>query len=104
MCGWVPIDAVFGTFGLVSTSVALLPIREGVGDHRVFLLGIALETIFDDVFLWVIPIASRLLNCASDKIRSNDILLLNQLAIRHLIFKKLLQIDRDSNHISPAQV
>jgi hypothetical protein len=100
----VPIDAVFGTFGLMSTSVALLPVQEGVGDHRVFLIDIALETILGDVFLRVILIASQLLNCATDKIRSNYILLLNQLTNRHLIFKKLLRIDRDRDHISPAQV
>jgi hypothetical protein len=70
MRGWVPINAVFGTSGLVSTSVALLPIQEGVGDHRVFLLDIALETILAAFFSRVTPIASRLLNCASDKIRS----------------------------------
>ncbi len=104
MRGWVPIDAVFGTSSLVSTSVALSPIQEGVGDHRVFLLDIASETILGDVFPRVIPIASRLFNCTSDKIRSIYVLLHNQLANRHLIFKKLLQIDRGSNHISPAHV
>ncbi len=104
MHGWVPINAVFGTSSLVSTSVALLPIQEGVGNHRVFFLNIASETILGDVFPQVIPITSRLLNSGSNKIRSNYILLLNQLTNRHLIFKKLLRINRDSNHISQAQV
>ncbi len=56
------------------------------------------------VFLHVIPIASCLLNRTSDKIRNNYILVLNQLSNNHLIFKKLLCIDRDSDHIFPAQV
>jgi hypothetical protein len=36
--GTVPIDAVFGTAGLMVTSVTLLPSQAGVGDHRVFLI------------------------------------------------------------------
>jgi hypothetical protein len=70
----------------------------------VFLLDIALETILGDVFLRVIPIAGRLLNCVLDKIRTRYIAVLNQLSNRYRIFQKLLRIDRDSDHISPAQV
>jgi hypothetical protein len=70
----------------------------------VFLLNIALETILGDVFLWVIPIAGQLLNCALDKIRTRYSAVQNQLPNRHRIFQKLLRIDRDRNHISPAQV
>ncbi len=75
-----------------------------MGNLRVFLLDISLETILGDVFPRVIPIPSRLLNCVLDKIRKIYILVLNKLANRHLVFKKLLQIDKDSDHISPAQV
>ncbi len=69
-----------------------------------FRLDIALDNILGNLFLRVIPIASQLLNCASDKIKSNYILLLNQLVNRHLIFEKLLWIDKDSDHISLSQV
>jgi hypothetical protein len=104
MRGGTPIDAVYGTSGILCTAVALLPSQVGVGNHRVFLLVISLETILRDIFPHVILIASCLLNCASDKIRKNYILVLNQLANRHLVFKKLLRIDKDSDHITPAQV
>jgi hypothetical protein len=73
-------------------------------DHRVFVLDFASETILGNVFPWVIPLSRRLLNCASDKIRNNYIAVLNQLSNRHLMFKKMLRIDRASNHLSPAIV
>ncbi len=82
----------------------LLSSREGVGDHREFLLDIALESILSDVFPQVIPVSRHLLNCASDRIKQSCITLLNQLANRHHIFRKLLTIDWDSNHIPAYQV
>jgi hypothetical protein len=100
----MPINAVYSTSGLTSMAAALLPSRVGVGDHCVFLLDIALETILGDVFPQVIPIAGRLLNCTSDKIRMRYIAVLNQLSNRHRIFQKLLRIDGDSDRIFPAQV
>ena len=103
-CGTVPIDAVFGTAGLIVTSVALLPIRTGVGDHRVFLIDVPSDSILGDVFPRVIPAAGCLLNCESDKIKSNYIKVLTQLLNRHLIFKKLLVVDRESNKISSSRV
>jgi hypothetical protein len=102
--GRTPIDTMFGTVGLVCTAASLLPARVGVGNHEVFMADFTSELIFRDAFLHVILIASRLLNCASDKIKNNHTALLNQLPNRHLIFKKLLQIDNASNHISPAKV
>jgi hypothetical protein len=102
--GHNPIDAVFCTAGLVCTAVTLLPSRVGVGDHRVFVLDFASEIILGNVFPWVIQFSRRLLNCASDKIRNNYITVLNQLSNRHLMFKKMLHINRASNHLSPAIV
>ncbi len=32
-CGHTPIDAMFGSVGLVCTAASLLPARVGVGDH-----------------------------------------------------------------------
>jgi hypothetical protein len=52
----------------------------------------------------VIPAAGCLLNCKSDKIKSNYIKVLTQLSNRHLIFKKLLFVDRESDRISPSIV
>jgi hypothetical protein len=75
-----------------------------MGDHRVFVLGCASEIILGDVFPWVILLARCLLNCASDKTKNNYIAVLNQLSNRHLMFKKMLRIDRASNHLSPAIV
>jgi hypothetical protein len=85
-------------------AITLLPSRVGVGDHRVFVLDFASEPILGHVFPQVIPLARRLLNCASDKIRNNYIAVLNQLSNRHLMFKKMLCIDRASEHLSPAIV
>ncbi len=53
-----PIDAIFGTAGLSCTTTALLPGQVGVGNHRVFLVDIASETILGNVFPQGIPIAS----------------------------------------------
>jgi hypothetical protein len=100
--GCNPINAVFCTAGLVCTAVTLLPSGVGVGDHWVFVLDFASETILGNVFPWVISLSRHLLNCASDKIRNNYIPVLNQLSNRHLMFKKMLCIDRASNHLSPA--
>jgi hypothetical protein len=102
--GHNPINAVFCTAGLVCMAVTLLPSRVGVGDHRVFVLDFASETILGNVFPRVIPLAHHLLKCASDKIRKNYIAVLNQLLNMHLMFKKMLCIDRASNHLSPAIV
>jgi hypothetical protein len=99
-----PIDAVFYTAGLVCTAVTLLPSRVGVGDHQVFVLDFVSETILGNEFPRLIPLSHRHLNCASDKIRNNYIAVLNQLSNRHLMFKKMLRIDRASNHLSPAIV
>jgi hypothetical protein len=81
--GNVPIDAVFATAEIYSTAVTLLPHRVGVGDHGVFLLDIDSNTLLGDIFPCVIPVARRLLNCASDWIKENYILVLNRLLNRH---------------------
>jgi hypothetical protein len=85
-------------------AITQLPSRVGKGDNWVFVLDFASETILGDVFPQVIPLARCLLNCASDKIRNNYIAVLNQLSNRHLMFKKMLHIDRASNHLAPAIV
>jgi hypothetical protein len=71
--GSVPINAIYGTVGLVCSAVALLPDRMGVGDHRVFIMDIELDSILGDVFPHVHPGARRLLNCALDHIKNNYI-------------------------------
>jgi hypothetical protein len=102
--GSVPINAIYGTVGLVCSAVALLPDRIGVGDHRVFIMHIKSDSILGDMFPHVLLATRRLLNCASDRIKNNYIQDLNQLSNRHLIFKKLLVIDQASPTISCAQV
>jgi hypothetical protein len=57
--GCNPIDAVFGTAGLVCTAVTLLPSRVGLGDHRVFVLDFLSETILGNVFPQVIQLCLR---------------------------------------------
>ncbi len=74
------------------------------GDHRVFVLDFVSESNLGNVFPRVIPLARRLLSCASDKIRNNYIAVLNQLSNRHLMFKKMLRINKASDHLSPAIV
>jgi hypothetical protein len=70
----------------------------------VFVLDIASESVLGNVFPRVIPISRRLLNFASNWIKQNYISLLNQLANRHHIFRKLLKIDWDSKHIRTYEV
>ena len=101
-CGSTSINAVFGTAGLVCSAASLMPYNVGVGNHRVFIVDITLESILGDVFPSVILASSRLLNCKSDKIKNSYIAVLNQLLNRHLIFQKLLLTDRASKHISLA--
>jgi hypothetical protein len=55
--GSTPINAVYGIAGLFCSSVALLPGRVGVGDHRVFIVDILSETILGNAFPRVIPVA-----------------------------------------------
>ena len=90
--GSTPINAVFGTAGLVCSAASLLPFNVGTGNHRV--LG--------NVFPRIIPASSRLLNCKSNKIKKSYIAVLNQLSNRHPIFQKLPLTDRASNNISLA--
>jgi hypothetical protein len=103
-CSRTPIDAMFGTMGLVCTAASLLLARAGVGNHQVFVADFTSALILRDVFPQVIRFTGQLLNCALDEIKNNCIALLNQLSNRHLIFKKLLWIDNASDHISLAKV
>ena len=100
--GRTPINAIYGTAGIQGAAAALLSCNEGIGDHRVFVLDITSESILGDVFPRVLPAKSRLLNCASDKMKGGYNAVLNQLANRHLIFKKLLDTDRAGKSISLA--
>jgi hypothetical protein len=52
-----PINAVFATSGLVCMAVTLLPSLVGVGDHRVFILGIDSRSLLGDVFPRVILVS-----------------------------------------------
>jgi hypothetical protein len=56
------------------------------------------------VFPRVISISCQLLNCAFDWIKYSYILVLNQLSNRHLLFKKLLLINKDSNRMSLTRI
>jgi hypothetical protein len=102
--GMVAIDAFFGTSGTISAAAALHPSRVRVSDHRVSVVDFTSKLVMGDDLPRVIPATGHLLNCSSDRIKNNYIQMLNQLANRHLIFKKLLIIDQDSNRISPVQV
>jgi hypothetical protein len=74
------------------------PREVGVGNHQVFIINISSKAIVGNAIPRVIPIARQLLTCSSDKIRNNYTTVLNQLANRHLIFKKLLLSDQDNDH------
>ena len=102
--GSVPIDAGFSTAGLICSAVTLLPGGEGVGDHRMFVFDIESDSLLGDVFPHVLPAASRLLNCASDRIKQNYIRVLNQLTSRHHIFRKLLTLSGDNTQLTTAQL
>ena len=103
-CGRVPIDGVFSTSGILCTAVTLLPSLVGIGDHRVFILDIDCSSLLGEMFPRVVPISRRLLNCSSDHIKQGYINLLNQLSNRHLLFRKLLVIDRESNWLTLADL
>ncbi len=90
--------------GLVCSAVALLPDGLGVGDHKVFVSDIESNSIIGDVFPHLLPAACCVLNCASGRIKQNYIWVLNQLSNRHHIFKKLLALSGDNDHISMVQV
>jgi hypothetical protein len=102
--GSVPIDAVFRTVGIDGVAIALLPSRIGIGNHRVFIVNVTSASMLGDVFSRVILATGWLLNCASDMIKNNYSRVLNQLTDWHLLFRKLLYINRDSNSITYAQV
>jgi hypothetical protein len=102
LCRRMPIDGLFLAAGLECTAVTLLPSREGIGDHRAFIFDINSDTLLGDPR--VFPVTQCLLNCNSNQIRQNYIFNLNQLLHRHCIFKKLLELDKDSDHISIAQL
>ena len=102
--GQTPIDAVFGTAGITCTAVTLLPPHIGVGDHRVFVIDITSDSVLGANLPRVIPLAGRCLNCASERIKQAYIAVLNQLINRHRVFRKLLQTDTASAHISPASL
>ncbi len=63
-----------------------------------FIVDILSKSILGNAFPRVIPVARRLLTCSSDTIRNNYTAVLNQLVNRHLLFKKLLLINQDSDH------
>jgi hypothetical protein len=101
--GSIPIDAIFGTVGVESTAATLLLFGAGVGDHQVFLIDLSLQSLIGDTFPRVLPAPGRLLNCDSDRIQCKYNQVLNQLANRHLLFHKLLQMDCDLDSLSEAQ-
>ena len=102
--GSTAIDAVYSTAGLAVSAIAIHPFRTGVGDHQIFMVDIESATVMGNSFPQVIKATTRLLNCSSNKIKLNYVLVLNQLANRHLIFIKLLRIDKESDYISQTQV
>jgi hypothetical protein len=62
-----------------------------------------LQSLIGDAFPRVLPAAERLLNCDSDRIQCKYNWVLNQLASRHLLFHKLLQMGCDLDSLSEAQ-
>jgi hypothetical protein len=101
--GRIPMDAIFGTAGVEPTAAILLPSGAGMGDHRVFLIDLSSQSLIGDAFPRVLPAAACLLNCDSDCIQSKYNRVLNQLANRHLLFHKLLQLGRDLDSLSKVQ-
>ncbi len=85
-------------------AVTLLPSLVGIRDHRVFILDIDFRSLLGDVFPRVILMSCHLLNCTSDRIKISYISVLNQLSNRHLLLKKLLLIDKESDSLSPISI
>jgi hypothetical protein len=104
ICGHTPIDAVFSNAGLLGSAAALLPSRVRVGNHSMFVVDVESGSMLGNISPRVILAARHLLTCASDHIKHRYIWVLNLLLNRHLIFKKLLRIDKKCDCISLAQV
>jgi hypothetical protein len=101
--GRIPIDAIFGPVSVESTAATLFPFGAEVIDHQVFLIDLSSQSLIWDAFPRVLPAAGHLLNYDSDRIQCKYNQVLNQLANRHILFHKLLQMGHDLNSFSEAQ-
>ena len=100
--GTRPLDAAFATAGINCISATIFQKHGGVGDHRCFVLDFHSESVVGDVFPRVVPAAGRKLT-EQESHRAAYRKCLNQLCDRHQMFRKLLDIRRDSDQLSDSQ-
>ena len=98
-----PIDAVFATSGIVCRNASILAKYGGVGDHRCFILDFSSVSMLGSVFPRIVPPAGRKLHCNSERIRKNYCSVLNELADRHQMFRKLNGINRLADSMTVAE-
>ena len=87
--GKIVIDACFATASAECLNACILPKYGGVGDHRCFFLDFTSDSIIGTVFPKIAKPSSRKLHCESYRIVRNYNKVLNQLADRHQLFRKL---------------
>jgi len=100
--GSPPLDAAFATAGINCASATIFQKNRGVGDHRCFVLDFQSTSVIGDVFPRVVPAAGRKLT-ENERHRDAYRKCLNQLCDRHQMFRKLLDIWRDSDSLSDSQ-
>ena len=98
-----PIDAVLATTGVEVLHAGILSKYAGLGDHRCFVLDFTSTSVFGSVHPRVLPHKARKLNCYCERIRNAYGGVLGQLADRHKMYKKLDDLTKFSDLISPAE-
>jgi len=101
--GTRPIDGVFATSGIEILYAGLLPKYGGVGDHRAFILDFTTASVLGTSFPRVLPHQGRKLNCYCERIRDNYNKVLDQLADRHEMYRKMNDLTRLADLISAAE-
>jgi len=101
--GTRPIDAVFATSGIEVLNAGLLSKYGGVGDHRAFVLDFTTASILGTSFPRVLPRQGRKLNCHCERIRDSYNKVLDQLADRHGMYRKLNDLTKIADVISASE-
>ena len=87
--GKIAVDDCFATSGAECLAASILPKYGGVGDHRCFFLDFTSDSIIGTFFPKIAKPSSRKLHCESSRLVRNYNKVLNQLADRHQLFRKL---------------
>ena len=101
--GTRPIDGVFATGGIEVIHAGILGKYAGVGDHRCFVLDFTSKSVLGTSFPRVLPHSGRKLNCYCERIRDTYNMVLDELADRHEMYRKLDDLTQLADLISPTE-